>query len=893
MGARYEEFCFADADFYDNPGARELVGGDMFEIAGEPAPVGWTRNQLGIWLVLRPEGDTLPEQGWKVHVSACPSNAPEVLGRVWRYCVRNHVAFKFLWSPTVLLSRNSKYAAREGSGKFITIYPRNEQELRQVCEELDAELSGQPGPYVLSDLRWRTGPLHVRYGGFTDRLCAAPTGELVPAIERPDGTLEPDLRRPVFAPPEWVELPDFLRPHLAARTGPAPGSMPYRVVRALHFSNGGGVYLAHGPGTAEHDGPAVVLKEARPHAGLDRHGVDAVARLAREAQVLDRLAGIDGVPQLLDRFTVWEHHFIVMQHVEGRPLGQWMARHYPLSRCGGEPGRIADYTRRAVALLQRVEVLLDRIHGRGVGYGDLHPRNVLVGDDEQVSLVDFELAGPADRPLPPGLGAPGFTAPGDRSGRQVDRHGLAALRLFLFLPLNAILALNPAKADQYLATIEQRFPLPAGFTDGVRRELDTPRATTCRFHGGAAPGPHAPRSDGDDAPVARMGTDWEAARDSLVEAVLLSATPARSDRLFPGDVAQFTSGATNLAYGAAGVLHVLDAVGAGRFAEHEQWLLDAVTTTPSRRPGLYDGSAGVAWLLQRFGHHEAATAELTRLLDTLPRVHDTSLFGGLAGIATALLELAALRGQPQLADQAVAVGRRVAAGLQDETAEETVARPTRTGLLRGWSGSAMLFLALHQHTGDPIWADRAEQAVGRDLGCCVATPDATLQVSDGRRTLPYLEVGSAGIALALGRLATVRPHAAAVASLPGLLRACEAEFVVQPGLFAGRAGLLVALATVGRTVSLPAADSAPRTARALDRHLDRFDWHALRYRGRLAFPGNQLLRLSMDLATGSAGVLLAASAVLDEHRPTPLLPGVLPGVLQQPAPSAAPAAAPP
>jgi hypothetical protein len=32
-------------------------------------------------------------------------------------------------------------------------------------------LYGQPGPYILSDLRWGSGPLYVRYGGFAERYC--------------------------------------------------------------------------------------------------------------------------------------------------------------------------------------------------------------------------------------------------------------------------------------------------------------------------------------------------------------------------------------------------------------------------------------------------------------------------------------------------------------------------------------------------------------------------------------------------------------------------------------------------------------------------------------------------------------------------------------------------
>jgi hypothetical protein len=37
------------------------------------------------------------------------------------------------------------------------------------------------------------------------------------------------------------------------------------------------------------------------------------------------------------------------------------------------------------------------------------------------------------------------------------------------------------------------------------------------------------------------------------------------------------------------------------------------------------------------------------------------------------------------------------------------------------------------------------------------------------------------------------------------------------------------------------------------------------YGGHLAFPGDQLLRLSMDLGTGTAGVLLALGAALHDE----------------------------
>ena len=55
-------------------------------------------------------------------------------------------------------------------------------------------------------------------------------------------------------------------------------------------------------------------------------------------------------------------------------------------------------------------------------------------------------------------------------------------------------------------------------------------------------------------------------------------------------------------------------------------------------------------------------------------------------------------------------------------------------------------------------------------------------------------------------------------------------------------------------------------------HVRNLAWHALSYRGHLAFPGEELHRLSMDFATGAAGVLFALGAALhDEPVALPLL----------------------
>ena len=179
MDNQHELFCVADPLFYDSPTSR--AGHSDFEVANAELPDGWQRFVRDLWVAHVPPGCRVPSQGWKIHVSACRDNAEEVLAKVWDYCRSRQVSFKFLRSPLALHMRNAKYAPRDASGKFITIYPLDEPDLERICNELGAILAGQPGPTILSDLRIGAGPLHVRYGGFAERWCEDGTGELVVA----------------------------------------------------------------------------------------------------------------------------------------------------------------------------------------------------------------------------------------------------------------------------------------------------------------------------------------------------------------------------------------------------------------------------------------------------------------------------------------------------------------------------------------------------------------------------------------------------------------------------------------------------------------------------------------------------------------------------------------
>ncbi|MFD9307980.1 class III lanthionine synthetase LanKC [Streptomyces sp. NPDC060048] len=849
MNKGYAAFCDADRWFYDAPYRR---AGESYPAALAPVPPGWRSHRSGDWLALRPVGAELPAQGWKIHVSATLDNAESLLTTVYEYCTARSIAFKFIPSRYLLHLRNAKYADRAASGKFITVYPADEGQCRRIAEDLDTALAGAAGPYILSDLRWGSGPVHLRYGSFTLRHCYDEHGELVPAIQAPDGRLVPDRREPAFRPPEWLEPPDFLAPHLAARSAVTLSGVPFTVERALHFSNGGGVYVGKDTRTGE----SVVLKEARPYAGLAADGADAVTRLHREQAALERLSGLDCVPAVRGTFTVGDHHFLVLEHLAGKPLNTYFARRHPLIEADPDPAELASYTEWALTIHRKVTEAVDAVHARGVVFNDLHLFNIMVAQDEatgepSVALLDFEAAAHIDEGLRQTVANPAFVAPAERRGFSVDRYALACLRLALFLPLTSLLVLDRAKAVHLAAVIAEQFPVPREFLDEAVEEIlsGAPEGAA----GGRPRLPAAPY-----LPVEPR--QWPAARTSMTAALRAGATPDREDRLVPGDIAQFATagGGTGFGYGICGVLHALAETGAGPWPEAEEWLLERTADPVSGTPlGFYDGLAGTAWTLHRLGHHDRALALADRLLHQPWESAGPDLHSGLAGIGLALDALGTASGESELNAAALRCADLIARPDQ---------RPRRAGLLYGNSGPALLSLRLYERTGDKELLVQASQALHRDLDRCVTSAYGTLQVNEGWRTMPYLGEGSVGIGMVIDDWLEHGPDERFEQARREIVRAAQATFYAQPGLMRGAAGMILHLA---RTTT-PGPGTGPGD---IARQIDALARHAVPYQGHLAFPGEQMMRLSMDLATGTAGALLAlGSAAPGGRAHLPFLP---------------------
>jgi hypothetical protein len=846
-------FLVADQDYYEpwdiiDPGRRYHVS---------PMPDGWTRKDSGAWTHWGPDGLVLPDQGWKVHVSSSLDNAQSVLPVVSLVCAEAGVPFKHLAGHRMFLLAHDKHAARVQSGKFCTLYPPTEECAHRMLARLATDLSGVGGPYVLTDRRYGASEcVSYRYGAFRGRTRVDAEGNHVHTMIGPDGVEIDDDRRPVFHLPPGVTDP-FRQAAPAAATGPVTLN-GYTFEAVVQHSNAGGAYRFLAA-----DGSPVFAKEAKAHNGYTGDGTDAKTRLTAEYLVLRAIHGLaPGLcPRPVELFHQWEHTYLVTERVPGMPLYRWMVTNNPAVTIEPDAAEFAAYHRRGLNLLDQLDTQLRRLHELGYVFIDLSPTNVLVDDDDRVRLVDFEATQPIDdvRRI---MGTPGYQHPDPRSvverdPRDLDRFGLAALALLLVFPAHEVAERNPKVLDHLHANLTEIAPVEPRLWEWATRVHD-------RTEDASLPTPQAVRA----APIAAL----RGLADRTADALEAMARPDHPTRVYPTIPLGHLTDTRAVAAGTAGVLHALHR--AGRVCDPavvrrlRDESLAAVETSP---PGLLHGSAGIACVLAELGESDAADTLLAAAAEHPLNSTSATLGGGAAGTALGLLDHHRRTGEQRWLDLAQHLLER----LPDDLTPQ-LSPTTRSGLVGGRAGVALALYHLYRRTGDARHFTRGMRLLREELAYAQPLPVDGLGFKTShadRRVYPYLFAGSAGYAAVLTRYLAHRPDAefdedtelgiGAAEVLDRCLRACSVRFAVFPGLFPGLAGLAVVIADAGTRLGRPELiDAALTSARGLFRYAiprdDGVGW--------LGEPGQ---RLSADLWSGSAGVLLALLRLTDTA-PNPL-----------------------
>src|SRR5262249_19549821 len=111
----------------------------------------WKVEPAQFWCTVTPLERPSRDQGRKPHVPATLLAAPVVLARVAEVLVRAGCMFKFARGLEQLGELLSNTCERGSGGKFVTAYPSDDEQFRQLAVDLDRVTDRLPGPAILSD----------------------------------------------------------------------------------------------------------------------------------------------------------------------------------------------------------------------------------------------------------------------------------------------------------------------------------------------------------------------------------------------------------------------------------------------------------------------------------------------------------------------------------------------------------------------------------------------------------------------------------------------------------------------------------------------------------------------------------------------------------------------
>ena len=113
-----------------------------------------------------------------------------------------------------------------------------------------------------------------------------------------------------------------------------------------------------------------------------RDNPEQVDMFEREASVLYRLQGIEGVPVFYGRYGVHPVKDIVMSYNGGRTYFDWIKDNLLVPKT-------PELLCKTLYILRRVGEILDQIHATGYGHNDLHMSNIVLDDNFNPTVIDF------------------------------------------------------------------------------------------------------------------------------------------------------------------------------------------------------------------------------------------------------------------------------------------------------------------------------------------------------------------------------------------------------------------------------------------------------------------------------------------------------------------------
>jgi serine/threonine protein kinase len=419
----------------------ELRLSNFFEILED---LGLDPKLRGPWAAV---GNTDRVQGWKLHVSSIPTEAVDLVHLIVPTLVRNEVCFKIAKDQSTLMQLNEGALGPTQIGKFMTIYPQQDADIKNLATELVRTTKGWHGPVVVTDLRLGD-IIYARYGGFNPIISLDRLGQTFRLIYSPDGSLRDDTYHVPFTPPEGVQNPFAGQPEFT-QIGRYIDELPtsekstklfgpgYLILEILKQHPKGSVFRCLDLRSQEQIG-IKIIKQGKQYCLADIYDRDMRTRLQRQEVLFRILNDSVPIPKIDSYFEVDGDGYLTIEDIEGQSIESFVVQ-----TLKNRPWRMLCATEMSqlLSVLERTLIAVQKLHAQGYVHRDLTASNIWITRDENVFLLDLELAHAVNDTSPPiGLGTPGFMSPEQVSrshpGFEDDIYALGCVMILLFTGLD-------------------------------------------------------------------------------------------------------------------------------------------------------------------------------------------------------------------------------------------------------------------------------------------------------------------------------------------------------------------------------------------------------------------------------------------------------------------------
>jgi lantibiotic modifying enzyme len=284
-----------------------------------------------------------------------------------------------------------------------------------------------------------------------------------------------------------------------------------------------------------------------------------------------------------------------------------------------------------------------------------------------------------------------------------------------------------------------------------------------------------------------------------------------------------------------------------------RWLDQQDLSLETYPPGLFVGLSGVAWGFQELGLEKKARNAIDLAFQSPLLFEGADLFYGTSGIGLTSLYFFHKTGETHFLEKARQLGNAIiATASSDENGcyWNNLDGITYFGHCHGGSGIALFLLYLYRATSDATYLSYATRALDYEIAHArIDNETAAWDRAKGdSMELPYWRFGSGGVGSTLIRFFSVLGKQEYRTIAEKVANHAVTKYAVYPGQFAGLSGIGEFLIDMFHfTGERRYLDDAFKIADGV------LLFQTKRPEG-IAFPGEELLRISTDYGTGSAGV---------------------------------------